>query len=153
MLIKYSKNFSSKGFTLIELMVVLGLLAAAGVFVGKILFQAQKGQKKVSANFAFTTKMWEVFNVLQNSGYCNSTTNLVFKEKTAAGALVPAKLSNENIPDKNTVNWIGYRVGSDAAAQDIKVLEEGDVIENTITVSNINFLSSRTLRPQLRQMR
>jgi hypothetical protein len=114
-------------------------LAGAAVFVGQILLQGQKGQKKVSANLDFTTKMWEVFNVLQSPNYCNSSTNLVFKEKTTAGSLTPAKLSAENTPTTNTVSWIGYQVGSGASAQDIKVLERGDVIENTLTVSEITF--------------
>ncbi|NBV51625.1 hypothetical protein EBR78_10475, partial [bacterium] len=114
-------------------------LGATGVFLGNIFFQGQKGQKKISANLDFTTTMWEVFNVLQNSSYCNSTTNLVFKEKTAPGVLGRAKLSSEDTPSTNTVNWIGYRVGTNAAALDIKVLEEGDVIENTLTISNITF--------------
>lgn len=138
-LTKYFKDLTLKGFSLVELLVVLALFGATGVFLGNILFQGQKGQKKISANFDFTTTMWEVFNVLQNSSYCNSSTNLVFKEKTAPGVLGRAKLSNEDTPSTNTVNWIGYRFGTHAAALDIKVLEEGDVIENTLTISNITF--------------
>ena len=83
------------GFSLVEMTVVLGLLAGAGVFIGNMLAQGTKGQKKVSANLDFNIKMAEVFNVLQDSNYCNSTTNLVFRQ--AAGAtLNPAKLTNEN---------------------------------------------------------
>ncbi|NBV50492.1 hypothetical protein EBR78_04630, partial [bacterium] len=62
----------------VEMVLVLGLLAGAGVFIGNILVQETKGQKKVSANLDFNIKMAEVFNVLQDSSYCNSTTNFVF---------------------------------------------------------------------------
>ena len=138
MLIKHPKHFLSKGYSLVELAVVLGLITTAGVFLGNFISQWQKGQKKVSANFDFNTKMWEVFNTLQNPSYCSSNTNLVFKEKTAA-ALSQARLSSEDTPTTNTVNWIGYQVGSGATAQNIKVVQEGDVLENTLTVSNITF--------------
>ena len=55
------------GFSLVEITVVLGLLAGAGVFIGNMLLQGTKGQKKVSANLDFNIKMAEVLNVLQDS--------------------------------------------------------------------------------------
>ena len=126
------------GFSLVEMTVVLGLLAGAGVFIGNILVQGTKGQKKVSANLDFNIKMAEVLNVLQNSSYCNSTTNGVFRQASGA-TLNAAKLTNENTPATNNVNWIGYQVGSGGTAQNIKVLQEGDVLENTYTISEITF--------------
>ncbi len=126
------------GFSLVEMAVVLGLLAGAGVFIGNMLVQGTKGQKKVSANLDFNIKMAEVFNVLQNSSYCNSATNGVFRQASGA-TLNPAKLTNENTPATNDVNWIGYQVGSGGTAQNIKVLQEGDVLENTYTISEITF--------------
>ena len=60
--------------------------------------------------------------------------------RQASGAtLNPAKLTNENTPATNDVNWIGYQVGTGATAQNIKVLQEGDVLENTYTISEITF--------------
>ena len=60
--------------------------------------------------------------------------------RQAAGAtLNPAKLTNENTPTTNNVNWIGYQLGTGAAAQNIKVLQEGDILENTYTISEITF--------------
>jgi prepilin-type N-terminal cleavage/methylation domain-containing protein len=128
----------SLGFSLIEMIVVLALLGVAGSFLGSILWQSTKGQKKVSANLDFNIKMAEVFNVLQNSSYCNSATNGVFRQASGA-TLNPAKLTNENTPATNDVNWIGYQVGSGGTAQNIKVLQEGDVLENTYTISEITF--------------
>lgn len=95
---------ANRGFTLVEAVIVLGFLAGLGVFLGNFIFQGVKGQKRVSASFGFTTKMWEVFNLLQNSSYCGASKNLVFKEKNAAGSLVRARLSSENNPTINTVN-------------------------------------------------
>ena len=37
------------------------------------------------------------------------------------------------------MNWIGYQLGTGAAAQNIKVLQEGDILENTYTISEITF--------------
>ncbi|MFM8269449.1 MAG: hypothetical protein ACKN9V_04600 [Pseudomonadota bacterium] len=135
---------TSKGFGLVEVMVALGLLAGLSLFMAKIVFQGQKTQKRLTANFDFTSTMWEVFNVLQDPNFCSSNTNLVFREKNAGGLLNPAKLSNEDTPAMNTVNWIGYRLGTGGAVQDIKVLAEGDVIENTLTVSGITFERQQT---------
>lgn len=127
-----------QGFSMLEMTVVLVLLAGAGVFVSNLIIRGTKGQKKVSANLDFNIKMAEVLNILQDSSQCNSTTNLVFKEASGA-TLNTAKLTNENTPATNTVNWIGYQVGAGATAQNIKVLQEGDVLENTYTVSEITF--------------
>lgn len=135
------------GFSLVEMTVVLGLLAGAGVFIGNILVQGTKGQKKVSANLDFNIKMAEVLNVLQDSQYCGGSTNKVFKELLSNGSLKDAAISADyNLnPTTNTVNWIGFQVGTGAGTQNVKILQEGDVLENTYQISSITFQRQKAI--------
>ena len=126
------------GFSLIEITIASVLIAGIGIFMSNILVQGFKGQKNASANLDFNTKMAEVLRVIQDATQCNSVQNLIFKQ--ASGTILnPAKLSREDSPSINTVNWIGYQVRSGSNIQNIKIIQEGDTLESTYTVSEIKF--------------
>jgi len=130
------KNIRQKkvGFGLVEVLVVLGLMGGMFLILSQFMGQSFKGQKKITANLEFDTRMWELLSALRSTTYCNSSQNQIFKELQSGGTLISAKLSSENNPTTNTLNWLGYQVG----AQDIKIIAEGDSIGGALTVSDIS---------------